>query len=149
MDNQQRFYVERQVCHKNGPRLISILVLVIFTLSACDLVNITPTEQHTPSGPTLDPRPIEIATTAPALPEPTATPTQPEPTPRPTRTPIPPTATPTLFPEYQTHLVTDQTGAITINVPTTWTDQQTMPWLDESGMEVGQPSSPRPISTNS
>jgi len=118
-------------------RLISILVLAVLALSACDLVNSTPTEQPTPSGPTLDPRPIEIATTAPALPEPTATPTQPEPTREPTQTPIPPTATPTLFPEYQTRLVTDQTGAITINVPTTWTDQQTLPWLGESGMPVG------------
>jgi hypothetical protein len=137
MDNQQRFYVERQVCHKNGPRLISILVLAGLALSACDLVNSTPTEQPTPSGPTLDPRPIEIATTAPALPEPIATPTQPEPTREPTQTPIPPTASPTLFPEYQTHLVTDQTGAITINVPTTWTDQMTLPWLDKNGKHVG------------
>jgi len=118
-------------------RLISILVLAVLALSACDLVNSTPTEQPTPSGPTLDPRPIEIATTAPALPEPTATPTQPEPTREPTQTPITHTASPTLFPEYQTHLVTDQTGAITINVPTTWTDQQTLPWLGENGMEVG------------
>lgn len=111
------------------------MVLAVFALSACDLVSNTPTEQPTSPDPTLDPRPIEIATTAPALPESTAT--QPEPTPRPTQTPIPPTATPTLFPEYQTHFVTDQTGAITINVPATWTDQQTLPWLDESGMEVG------------
>ena len=118
-------------------RLISILVLAVLALSACDLVNSTPTEQPTPSGPTLDPRPIEIATTAPALPEPTATPTQPEPTREPTQTPITHTASPTLFPEYQTHLVTDQTGAITINIPTTWTDQRTLPWLNERGMPVG------------
>lgn len=112
-----------------------MLILAVLALSACDLLNGAPTLQPAPPAVTLDPRPIEIATIAPALPEPTAT--QPEPTARPTQTPIPPTATSTLFPEYQTHMLSDQTGAISINVPTTWTDQQTLPWLDEKGKQVG------------
>lgn len=114
-----------------------MLILAVFALSACDLLNGAPTVQPTSPVPTLDPRPIEIATTAPTLPEPTATSTRPEPTAIPTHTPIPPTATSTLFPEYQTHMLSDQTGAISINVPTTWTDQQTLPWLDDNGKTIG------------
>lgn len=116
-------------------RIISMLVLAILALSACDLVK----ESEQPVQPTAtnqEPS-LGIATTEPAITEDLPTPTQPEPTSRPTQTLIPPTATPTPFPEDQTHFVTDQTGAITINVPTTWTDQQTLPWLDEKGRQIG------------
>lgn len=120
-------------------RFISILTLVVLVLSACDLVQEEPADQPLPSGPTLEQLPLEVATTAPASPGllPSDTPSQPEPTLRPTQTTIPATATPTLFPEYVTHFVTDETGAITINVPTVWADQLTLPWLDEKGKQVG------------
>jgi hypothetical protein len=116
-------------------RFISMLVLAFLVLSACVLVK----ESQQPVQPTATRQEPsqEIATTEPALTESLPSATEPEPTSRPTQTPIPPTATLTPFPEDLTHFVTDDTGAITINVPTTWTDQQTLPWLDESGMEVG------------
>jgi hypothetical protein len=118
-------------------RVILMLVLAILALSACDLVK----ESEQPVQPTATSQepPLDISTTESAITEPlpSTTQTQAQPTLKPTQTPIPPSATPTPFPEDMTHLVTDHTGAITINVPTTWTDQQTLPWLDESGMEVG------------
>lgn len=64
-------------------------------------------------------------------------PTTPELQPTSTQASIQPSATPSPFPEDLTHLVTDDTGAITINVPTTWTDQQNLPWLDANGKEIG------------
>jgi len=120
-------------------RIKFILILLIFFTTACNLIQETATQElPQPNPPSQDP-PLGTATTAPALPEPvpSVTPTQPEPTPRPTQTSVPPSTIPTLFPEYLTHFVTDETGAITINVPTTWTDRRTLPWLDENGKHVG------------
>lgn len=131
-------------------RIVSLLILAVLTMSACDVVKETQTEQLKPTEATLEQNPLEFTTTTPAFPEPLATvpepeltdkptqkPTQLVQTLRPTQTPIPPTPTATLFPEEMTHLVTDETGAITINVPTIWTDQQTLPWLDSKGKEIG------------
>jgi hypothetical protein len=62
-------------------------------------------------------------------------------TPTLTQTAIPekPTVHPTdtLFPEEQLETVTDQTGAIQVNIPTTWTDTRTEPWLDEKSETIG------------
>jgi hypothetical protein len=120
-------------------RIKSMLILLIFFITACNLFKETATQQlPQPNPPSQDP-PLEVATTAPALPEPlpSATATQPKPTSKPTQTPFSPTATITPFPEDLTHFVTDETGVITINVPTTWTNQRTLPWLDENGKQVG------------
>jgi hypothetical protein len=57
----------------------------------------------------------------------------------PTAIPETPTLHPaeTLFPEEQLDTVMDQTGAIRVNIPTTWTDRRTEPWLDENNETIG------------
>jgi len=110
-------------------RTLFLIVIMILLISACDITGLF--KPGDPTATQQPPLPTNTPTTAPTNPEIQPTPTRTKPTDK----PVTPTAT--LFPEYLTHFVTDESGAITANIPTVWTDQQTLPWLDEAGREVG------------
>jgi len=109
-------------------------VLMIMTVLACNILSV-PFDQATQTATV----PVSISFTETAQSPvltliPTTTPAL-----TPTAIPEKPTLHPTdtLFPEEQLYTVVDQTGAIQVNIPTTWTDTRTEPWLDEKSETIG------------